>query len=259
MRNGRSSNGGNGDWQNETLEQTRLRIQRTWGDYPLTILIINPVNLRLVRLVGRTSITPNQITVLSFLMTLGAAWLLSSVAWSTQAIGGTLLLAAYFVDCLDGDLARYKEMKSPMGALLDPILDRFGELAVGVAITICGWRTFQDPGWLIGGLFMIGFVQMYMYLVDAMLKKLPSRRPNDSKTPRLVIKGTPLRLGAIEPLIWGQALFAWAGVAYWGVFVFGILFGIASVAQVIRILLRSRPISSKDTERFGSHYQEDQE
>ena len=116
-------------WRNETIAQTRDRLRRVWGDYLTTIIIINPINIRLVRLLGRTALTPNQLTVIAFCLTVASALCFSSPDWGFQSAGGGLLLLAFLVDCMDGDLARFKGLKSPLGAMLDPIFDRLGASA----------------------------------------------------------------------------------------------------------------------------------
>ena len=114
------------------------------------------------------------------------------------------MLIAYLFDCLDGDLARLKGLKSPLGAMLDPMLDRFGEFAIILGAAINGWRITQDYKWLIGGILLAGMSQIYFYLVDAMLKKLPEIKNKKKESKRLTIKGTRVRIGAIEPFMWGR-------------------------------------------------------
>jgi phosphatidylglycerophosphate synthase len=248
-----SSKNSTADWRNETIAQTRHRLRRKWGDYPLTILIINPINIRLARLIGRTSITPNQLTVFSFLVLIAAAYCLASLQRWVQVSGGFLVLIAYLFDCLDGDLARLKGLKSPLGAMLDPMLDRFGEFAIILGVAINGWRITQDYKWLIGGILLVGMSQIYFYLVDAMLKKLPEIKNKKKESKQLTIKGTRVRIGAIEPFMWGQAFLAFFGVVHWGIFIFGVMFTLGSLGELFRIIIAASRIQTSDSERFGTH------
>lgn len=241
------------DWKKETIAETRERLRRSWGDYPLTILILNPINIRLARVIGHTPITPNQITVISFLMMVLAAWLIASTQWHLQASGGLVLILAYTLDCLDGDLARLKNLKSPLGAMLDPMLDRFGEFALSLGVAICGWRLTYDYKYLIGGMVLVGMSQIYFYLVDAMLKKLPAVENLTKDREPIKLRGTRLRIGAIEPFIWGQAGLAILGVAHWGVFIFGLMFSIGSIGELFRIIIEARNLKAKESERYGAH------
>jgi phosphatidylglycerophosphate synthase len=240
-------------WKNESVAETRKRLTRPWGDYPLTILIINPINIRLARLLGHTPVSPNQITVISFMLTVLAAILIASNRWSIQAVGGATLLIAYLFDCLDGDLARLKELKSPLGAMLDPMLDRFGEFALGVGIAINGWNLTRDYKWLIGGIVLVGMSQIYFYLVDAMLKKIPEVQKPFRPMRKFELKGTRVRIGAIEPFIWGLAGLSFLGVAHWGVIIFGVMFTIGSIGELFRIIIEARNVAAIESDRYGTH------
>jgi len=253
---GYRAKGTNGDImnrENETIDELRNRLRRKWGDYPLTILIINPINLRLVRIIGRTDITPNQLTVVSFMLMVLASFCLASVSRAVQAMGGVLVLIAFVIDCLDGDLARFKGITSPLGAMLDPILDRLGEFAVIIGIAVNGWRTTQDPIWLIGGIFLMGISQIYFYLVDAMVWKLPEKETLAAPRRPLTIGGTRVRFGAIEPFVWGQTLLVVCGVARWGVPIFSLMFTVGTLKVMVRLFRRANRLNSEKPEDFGIH------
>lgn len=253
LENSASSSNHPGD--KKSIDETRDLLRRTWGDYPLTIMIINPINLRLARLLLRTPVTPNQVTIVSFALTLVSSWCLLHIDLKYQMSGAVLLLCGYLLDCLDGDLARLKNMKSPIGAMLDPMLDRFGELAVMIAVAIHGWNRTQDYRWLVMGMVLVGSSQLYFYLVDAMLKKLPEPQRNAEKPAKpLILKKTRVRIGAIEPFVWGQAGLAFAGVAHWGVIVFGIMFSLGSIGEFFRIIYEARNLKAKKSEIYGSHF-----
>jgi len=241
------------DWKNETVAQTRDRLRRVWGDYLLTILIINPINIRLVKLVGRTAMTPNHLTIIAFCLTVISALCFASVSWSIQAAGGGLLLFAFLLDCMDGDLARLKEMKSPLGAMLDPVFDRLGEIAVISGAAICGWRTTGESLWLVGGIILAGMSQVYFYITDLMLNKVQKDTGKVSRLRSIKILGTKVRFGTIEPFIWGQALLGFTGYVYWGILLFGVMFTACNIIQMYRLITLSRSFSNTESDEFGSH------
>ena len=53
----------------------------------------------------------------------GCATLIFWRTWLGLIVAGLLLQLAYVIDCVDGQLARVKSMSSPVGALLDFMLD----------------------------------------------------------------------------------------------------------------------------------------
>lgn len=87
----------------------------------------------LTRLLARTPLTPDTLTCLGFLITIGAAVL---VAFDHFLAAGALVLVAGFFDLLDGALARLTNRVSRFGGILDSTLDRLSEGAVLLAILV---------------------------------------------------------------------------------------------------------------------------
>ena len=78
-------------------------------------------------LLARTPCTPNQVSVLSFLIALGSLWLFAV----GQNIGaGVVAQLSSVADGVDGDLARIKGMSSRFGGFFDAVLDRYADVAV---------------------------------------------------------------------------------------------------------------------------------
>jgi CDP-diacylglycerol--glycerol-3-phosphate 3-phosphatidyltransferase len=82
---------------------------------------------------GRLGLTPNSLTILGFVGTVGAAVAAAAQQW---VLAGILLLAFGIFDLFDGTLARATGKASKFGAFLDSTLDRTGENLVlaGVAV-----------------------------------------------------------------------------------------------------------------------------
>jgi phosphatidylglycerophosphate synthase len=88
-------------------------------------------------------ITPNRITILSFLCKIVAVPLLLAGAWRADVAAVVILELNTVFDCMDGALARYRKQSSAMGAFLDKITDLVGLCAVLAAV---GWRAYQGSG-----------------------------------------------------------------------------------------------------------------
>ncbi len=82
-----------------------------------------------------TPITPNQITVISFLISLVGASLLVMSSYAAWVIGALLVQFSSIIDGCDGEIARLKHLASNRGAWLDTILDRYSDMAVALAVT----------------------------------------------------------------------------------------------------------------------------
>jgi CDP-diacylglycerol--glycerol-3-phosphate 3-phosphatidyltransferase len=91
--------------------------------------IINPI----VRLVNRTGISPDGITVIGFLLMVVVGLVLSQ---GYLRLAGILLIVAAFFDAIDGTLARMQDRVTRFGAFFDSTLDRFAEAAIFLGVLI---------------------------------------------------------------------------------------------------------------------------
>ena len=101
---------------------------------PVEVLFNRRLSTLLTRLLVRTPLTPNQVTVLSFLVLLPGAYLLSTGERIALIGAGLLIQLSFTLDCCDGELARLRGLSSPFGAWLDGLLDRIAELVLCLAL-----------------------------------------------------------------------------------------------------------------------------
>ncbi len=109
---------------------------------PVNIYIHDPIAKRFVEVLKNTSITPNQVTYLSVLVGFASGYSFSQGSWAYSAMGGLLLELTLILDCVDGQLARAKNMASDWGRLIDGIAGYFAYLAVIYGI-ISGYPDFK--------------------------------------------------------------------------------------------------------------------
>lgn len=139
-------------------------------DYSLQFLKLNkylnrPLASLIVRAVFKTGVTPNQLTLTSFVVGLaGAACFLKSRPLFF-ALGGILAQASVIVDCADGMLARARDQKSEYGAYLDLVLDRVTEFFLMMGYTFGYFFYAGRLDLLILGLGAVGlyFLQISLY------------------------------------------------------------------------------------------------
>ena len=97
----------------------------------LTAFLARPFSRVITAMVADIQwITPNRLTYCSLILGLVGCfiWLKGT---RTSAIIGTLIFhIGYILDCSDGELARYRGIKSRFGEALDPIFDRILEFAL---------------------------------------------------------------------------------------------------------------------------------
>jgi len=113
-----------------------------------------------VRLIARTSITPNTITWIGFVLTVVAAVL---IYLRHPFAGGWIVLVAGAFDMLDGALARLTNRITPFGAALDSTLDRLSEAVLLLAIIGLSVRADNDlQAMLAGGALVFSFMVSYV-------------------------------------------------------------------------------------------------
>jgi CDP-diacylglycerol---glycerol-3-phosphate 3-phosphatidyltransferase len=86
-----------------------------------------------VRLLARTPITPNILTVCSLLITIGAGVLVAVGYFIAAAL---VMLFASLFDILDGALARGTNRVTRFGAALDSSLDRLAEAVIFIGLMV---------------------------------------------------------------------------------------------------------------------------
>lgn len=121
----------------------------------------------IVRLLKKTKVTPNQVTVVSFLIgAAGAGFLLAGKLWGFLW-GGILVQLSSIADCADGMLARAKGISSLYGAYLDIFLDRINE-CLFLTAGVIGWFLYTGRiKTLILGLvtIILYFMQIILYYI----------------------------------------------------------------------------------------------
>ena len=125
-----------------------------------------PLSRRLSVALSRTPLTPNHITLISFFMgLLGAVGLARTDPWFWIA-GGILIQIASIVDGCDGEIARIKLLERPQGAWLDSVLDRYSDLAIGLAVTFSASQLYDAP-WV----WPVGFAATASFLMASYVTK----------------------------------------------------------------------------------------
>jgi choline kinase/phosphatidylglycerophosphate synthase len=121
--------------------------------------INRPISRNLTELLVKTSVTPNTITVLSFLICCAGAYLFSFGEYGWTLFAGVLIQLASITDGCDGEIARLKFQSSRFGAWFDTILDRYADVAIAAGIAFGSWQMYSQSVILIGSFIAIsGFI-----------------------------------------------------------------------------------------------------
>lgn len=115
-----------------------------------------PAASLIVRALFRTKVTPNQVTVVSFLLGLAGAGCFAFATRGAFIAGGLLAELSSIVDCADGMLARARGTSNEFGGYLDLLLDRINEFFLITGAVLGQYRFSGREIDLILGLFVLG-------------------------------------------------------------------------------------------------------
>jgi len=120
------------------------------------------ITFLITKSIYKTDITPNQITLLSLLFGFFSA---ISIYYHQLIIGVIFLNISFIMDCLDGQIARVKNMQSAFGMWLDNTSDRVVENIVILAIIFSNLYSTV----LYGGIILLFLNMMYAYMSDMII------------------------------------------------------------------------------------------
>ena len=115
-----------------------------------TTFFVSPYSKYIARWAARRGWTPNGVSTLSLAVGFAAAAAFATGERAWMIAGAVLLQAAFTLDCVDGQLARYTRTFSKFGGWLDSVFDRTKEYAVFAGLAI-GASQSDDEVWLLAG------------------------------------------------------------------------------------------------------------
>ena len=132
-------------------------------DGPISTILNRPLSLRLSKILLKTRITPNQISVLSFVIGLVGASFFFLGEYFYLVLGGILIHIHSIVDGCDGEVARLKLRQTKYGGWLDSVLDRYVDAIIVLGLVYGYWSINGDITiWVLGFFAIIGsFLNSY--------------------------------------------------------------------------------------------------
>ncbi|MGI5912429.1 MAG: sugar phosphate nucleotidyltransferase [Syntrophomonadaceae bacterium] len=98
-------------------------------------------SLRITKLLTKTAITPNHITLLSFLIAVMSAICFAIV---NPIFAGLLAQLTSILDGVDGEIARLKFLRSNYGGIFDAMLDRYADFLIIIGMTYSWYITTEN-------------------------------------------------------------------------------------------------------------------
>jgi phosphatidylglycerophosphate synthase len=106
-------------------------------DNAITRYLYRPISFPLTRLLVWTPITPNQVSYAVAVLVAIGCWMTAHAEMKLAIAGTAIVLAASYLDCCDGEIARVKLLSSRFGAWIDTIVDELSSIGYMAAL---GWH-----------------------------------------------------------------------------------------------------------------------
>jgi phosphatidylglycerophosphate synthase len=149
-----------------TLDEDRIALAAAvkGSDGFFTTFFVSPYSRYIARFAARRGLTPNAMTTVSMAVGAGAAAAFAVGSRLGLVVGAVLLQAAFTLDCVDGQLARYTHTFSNVGAWLDSVFDRGKEYLVYAGLAIGSRRSSGDDVWTLAAVALT--LQTVRHMID---------------------------------------------------------------------------------------------
>ena len=155
----------------KSLDETKF--QRLWktknkDDEWWSSFVTAPAGILLnVIVVDWSILNPSRLTTLSFIVSLfGAAFILPN-AYQNFVIAAVLIQLSHVLDCMDGQMARYRGISSPAGSFYDKIADYIKIFLFFAAVSFTAFEETKDIT-----VVFLGFTATFFYTLRAYIKYL---------------------------------------------------------------------------------------
>lgn len=139
--------------------------------------INRPLGRPLSKLLIRTPVTPNQISIAAMISGLAGAWCFARGTYASGICGALLFQLAAVIDCVDGDVAVAVFKETPLGKWLDISADQVVHVAIFVALAVGAARAgSRAPVAVLSASTVAGALISFAVVVRGMLQ--PPERKN---------------------------------------------------------------------------------
>ena len=150
----------------------RLKAASRENDGFFSTFILRKISIRITSVLVEKNVSPNTITFLSLFIGFVAAYLASQ---SFYLAGGILFLGSLILDCVDGEIARYKVEFTQLGAWLDALSDRIKEYLYIFSLL---YSVNQENPWKVG--ILVVALQTVRHLSDYNFARLQKNYESES-------------------------------------------------------------------------------
>ena len=124
------------EFNKQIFRDYKKSIKHAVFDETLTLYILRPIAFVFVKLLYPTSITPNQVSLMTIIVGTISGYFFSRGTVTSFVIGGSLYFLCMVSDCVDGMIARLKNSGTAVGRIIDGFADYIVAISVYVGMGI---------------------------------------------------------------------------------------------------------------------------
>lgn len=124
------------EYNKQMFKDYKKSIKHAIFDETLTLYILRPIAFIFVKMFYPTSITPNQISLMTTIVGIISGYFFSRGDVVSFAIAGSLYFFSIVLDCVDGMIARLKNSGTPVGRIIDGVSDYIVGISVYIGMGI---------------------------------------------------------------------------------------------------------------------------
>jgi len=184
----------------ESIKELKKICQKKEKESLYIRYFIRSVSVYFTKILLHTSVTPNGVTVIGFLVGVIASIFFFSGGYMNFILGSVLLLLANIFDYVDGEIARYRKSASITGNYLDDVLTELVFIMAFSSLTIGLYMASQSIIIIILGFMLVGsasyhkvvFYTRYSILVNQ-FREIRKTKIDTSRTMDLQVKTNSLK------------------------------------------------------------------
>jgi len=124
------------EYNKQMVKDYKKSIKHEVFDETLALYILRPIAFIFVKLLYPTSITPNQVSLMTVIVGIMSGYFFSRGDVVSFVIAGSLYFLSLVLDCVDGMIARLKNNGTPVGRIIDGLSDYIVGILVYIGMGI---------------------------------------------------------------------------------------------------------------------------
>ncbi len=157
------------EYNKQMFRDYKKSIKHAIFDETLTLYILRPIAFIFVKLFYPTSITPNQVSLMTTIVGITSAYFFSRGDVVSFVIAGSLYFLAMVLDCVDGMVARLKNNGSAVGRIIDGFSDYIVGITIYIGMGIGFGKGLIDIKYLPFSYWWFLIIAAFSHIIHAML------------------------------------------------------------------------------------------